>query len=90
MNRSPSALSNRPPSPRTASEIRIPSPASPVGWNWWNSMSSSGRPLRNTTPMPSPVRVWALEVVLYMRPEPPVAITTALAWKTWIEPVASS
>ncbi|CKS17507.1 Uncharacterised protein [Mycobacterium tuberculosis] len=30
-------------------------------------------------PMPSPVRVCALDVVLYMRPEPPVAITTALA-----------
>ena len=41
-------------------------------------------------PMPSPVRVCALEVVLYIRPEPPVAITTALAWKTWISPVASS
>ena len=41
-------------------------------------------------PMPSPVSVCALDVVLYIRPEPPVAITTALAWKTWISPVASS
>ena len=68
----------------------MPRPASPVGWNWWNSMSSSGRPLRKTTAMPSPVRVWALEVVLYMRPEPPVANTVALEWKTCRSPEASS
>ena len=41
-------------------------------------------------PMPSPVRVWALEVVLKTLPKPPVAKTTDLAWKTWISPVASS
>lgn len=40
--------------------------------------------------MPSPVRVWAFEVVLYTLPAPPVAKTTDLAWKTWISPVASS
>ncbi len=68
----------------------MPSPARPVGWNWWNSMSSSGSPLRKTMPRPSPVRVCALEVVLYIRPEPPVANTMALAWKTWMSPVASS
>ncbi|SKV15735.1 Uncharacterised protein [Mycobacteroides abscessus subsp. abscessus] len=53
-------------------------------------MSSNGSPLRNTMPRPSPVRVCALEVVLYIRPEPPVAKTIALAWNTWISPVASS
>ncbi|SLI32526.1 Uncharacterised protein [Mycobacteroides abscessus subsp. abscessus] len=53
-------------------------------------MSSSGRPLRNTIAMPSPVRVCAFEVVLYMRPEPPVANTIDLAWKTCRSPVASS
>ncbi len=68
----------------------MPSPARPVGWNWKNSMSSSGRPLRQTMPMPSPVRVCALEVVLKTLPNPPVASTTALAAKTWISPVASS
>ena len=41
-------------------------------------------------PRPSPVRVCALEVVLYIRPEPPVAKTMALAWKMWMSPVASS
>ena len=41
-------------------------------------------------PMPSPVRVWALLVTLKTLPKPPVANSTALAWKTWISPVASS
>ena len=47
-------------------------------------------PLRKMMPPPSPVSVWAFDVVLYMRPEPPVANTIDLAWKTWISPVASS
>jgi hypothetical protein len=78
-----------PPSPRAASDSRIPSPARPVGWNWKNSMSSSGSPLRHTIPMPSPVRVWALDVVLKTLPTPPVASTTDFAWNTWISPVDS-
>ena len=90
MKRSPSPLRRIPPSPRAASESRMPRPARPVGWNWKNSMSSSGRPLRHTMPMPSPVRVCALEVVLKTLPKPPVAKTTDLALKTWISPVASS
>ncbi len=53
-------------------------------------MSSSGRPLRQTMPMPSPVSVCALEVVRNTLPKPPVARITALALKTWISPVASS
>ena len=53
-------------------------------------MSSSGRPRRQTMPMPSPVRVCALDVVLKTLPKPPVAKMTDLAWKTWISPVASS
>ena len=53
-------------------------------------MSSSGSPLRKTMPRPSPVRVCALEVILKNLPEPPEAKTIALAWKTWISPVASS
>ena len=36
-----------PPSPRAASESRMPRPARPVGWNWKNSMSSSGSPCRH-------------------------------------------
>ena len=36
----------------------------PVGWNWKNSMSSSGRPRRYGIAIPSPVRVWALLVTL--------------------------
>ena len=39
-------------------------------------MSSNGSPRRYTRPMPSPVSVCAFEVVLYIFPEPPVAITT--------------
>ena len=39
--------------------------------------------------MPSPVSVWAFEVVLYTRPNPPVANTTDLAWNVWISPVDS-
>ncbi len=53
-------------------------------------MSSSGRPLRHTMPTPSPVSVWALEVVLKILPNPPVAKTTALDWNTCRSPVASS
>ncbi|SKZ78162.1 Uncharacterised protein [Mycobacteroides abscessus subsp. abscessus] len=68
----------------------MPRPARPVGWNWWNSMSSTGRPLRNTMPTPSPVSVCAFDVVLYMRPEPPVAKMIDFAWKTCSSPVASS
>ena len=40
--------------------------------------------------MPSPVSVWAFEVVLYTLPAPPVANTTDLAWKVCSSPVASS
>ena len=68
----------------------MPRPARPVGWNWKNSMSSSGMPRRNAMPMPSPVRVWALEVVLKTLPTPPEAKTTDLAWKTCSSPLARS
>src|SRR3989338_7680326 len=61
----------------------------PVGWNWKNSMSASGKPRRSTAAHPSPVSVWALEVTLYMRPKPPVANSTPFAWKTCSSPVAS-
>ncbi len=90
MKRSPSALRRIPPSPRAASDRRMPRPARPVGWNWKNSMSSSGRPRRYARAMPSPVRVWALDVVLKILPAPPVAKMIAFAWKTWISPVARS
>ncbi len=53
-------------------------------------MSSSGRPLRQMTPTPSPVRVCALEVVLKILPKPPVAKMIAFDWKTCRSPVASS
>ncbi len=53
-------------------------------------MSSSGRPLRQTMPTPSPVRVWAFEVVLKILPNPPVAKMTAFDWKTCSSPVARS
>ena len=53
-------------------------------------MSSSGRPLRQMMPTPSPVRVCALEVVLKILPKPPEAKITAFAWNTCSSPVASS
>ncbi len=62
----------------------------PVGWNWKNSMSSSGIPRRNSRPGPSPVRAWALEVTLNILPKPPVANSSPLVAKTWRSPVASS
>lgn len=62
----------------------------PVGWNWKNSMSSSGRPRRYAAAWPSPVRVWAFDVTLKNLPVPPEAKMIAFAWKTWISPVASS
>ena len=60
----------------------------PVGWNWKNSMSSSGTPRRNAAAGPSPVKLSALLVILYMRPQPPVAKSTAFAWKMWMSPRA--
>ncbi len=53
-------------------------------------MSSSGRPARSAMPMPSPVSVWAFDVVLKTLPAPPVAKMTDLARNVWISPVASS
>ena len=79
-----------PPSPRAPSVSRMPIFQMPVGWNWKNSMSSSGSPRRKAAACPSPVRVCALEETLKNLPLPPDAKTTALAWKTWISPVASS
>ncbi len=46
MKRSPSLLRRMPPSPRAPSVSRMPMRQMPVGWNWKNSMSSSGRPRR--------------------------------------------
>ena len=62
----------------------------PVGWNWKNSMSSSGMPRRKAIAGPSPVRAWAFEETLE---HPAVAAggeQDALAWKTWSSPVAIS
>src|SRR5664280_2752976 len=78
MKRSPSLLRRMPPSPRAASESRMPIFQMPVGWNWKNSMSSSGRPLRQMIPGPSPVRVWALEETLYILPKPPEQLDAKL------------
>ncbi len=40
--------------------------------------------------MPSPVSVWAFDVVRNTLPNPPLANTTDFAANTWISPVASS
>ncbi len=79
-----------PPSPRAPSVSRMPIRQMPVGWNWKNSMSSSGSPRRKAAAWPSPVRVWALEVTLKNLPLPPEAKITDFAWKTCTSPVASS
>jgi hypothetical protein len=60
MKRSPDLLSRMPPSPRTPSVMSTPAPATPVGWNCQNSMSSSGMPARAAMPTPSPVLMKAL------------------------------
>ena len=57
-------------------------PAMPVGWNWKNSMSSSGTPWRYASATPSPVSEKAFDVIRNMRPKPPVANITAAARKT--------
>src|SRR6478609_4161312 len=90
MKRSPLAFSRMPPSPRTASVIRIPAPATPVGWNCQNSMSSSGMPARAAMPRPSPVLMKALVEAWKMRPAPPVASSTVLACSTCRSPVSIS
>src|SRR6266516_7726273 len=46
-----------------------------------NSMSLSGTPARYAMAMPSPVLIAPLVVKGKMRPQPPVAMITALAWK---------
>src|SRR5262249_16424027 len=79
MKRSPLQLSRMPPSPRTPSVMSTPAPATPVGWNCQNSMSSSGMPARAAMPRPSPVLMKALVLAAKMRPAPPVASTVALA-----------
>src|SRR5829696_7825441 len=72
MKRSPSLLRTMPPSPRAASLSSTPSFASPVGWNWNISMSSSGTPRRHAIAGPSPVE--AVELV----EEPHVALHALL------------
>ena len=53
-------LSNIAPSPRQPSVSSTPAPATPVGWNCQNSMSSRGMPARAAMPKPSPVLMKAL------------------------------
>ena len=90
MNRSPFALSRMPPSPRTPSVISTPAPATPVGWNCQNSMSSSGRPARAAMPRPSPVLMNALVDAAKIRPAPPVASTVTFACSIMTSPVSIS
>ena len=66
--------------------MRIPFPASVVGWYWIISMSISGAPMRNDCAMPSPVQISALVVGLKHWPAPPEAWITALALKSSIAP----
>ncbi len=90
MKRRPSLFLSRPPSPRTASVTRMPrAPGGqtiPVGWNWTNSRSSSSAPASKAIARPSPVDSHEFEVTLKTLPQPPVAMTTALALKTTKRP----
>ena len=54
----------------------------PVGWNWKNSMSSSGIPRRKSRPGPSPVSEWALDETLNIFPKPPLVKSTAFVRNT--------
>src|SRR6266853_228134 len=90
MKRSPLALSRMPPSPRTPSVISTPAPATPVGWNCQNSMSSRGIPARAAIPRPSPVLMKALVVDQKIRPAPPVANRVARACRIITSPVSIS
>ena len=71
MKRSPAALYRRPPSPRTASEMRKERPPteSPchrlVGWNCTNSMLAIAALARCAMAMPSPVVTLGLVVFGY-------------------------
>ena len=82
MNRSPLAFSSQAPSPRAPSVIRIPLPASVVGWYWIISMSISLAPIRYACAIPSPVTISPLVVGLYACPAPPVARIVFLALNT--------
>src|SRR5216683_1723247 len=90
MKRSPPLLSRYPPSPRTPSVISTPAPATPVGWNCQNSMSSRGIPARAAIPRPSPVLMKALVVDQKIRPAPPVANRVARACRIITSPVSIS
>lgn len=94
MNRLPSELRSTPPSPRTDSVTRMPftegGQTMPVGWNWTNSMFSSGAPASRASAWPSPVYSQELEVVLKDLPIPPVASTTAGASRTKKRPDSRS
>ena len=80
MKRSPSTFNKYPPSPRTASDIKIPVLPRPVGWNWIISISFKPTPARKATAMPSPVERNGLVVrVQNTRPAPPVDNTMDLA-----------
>ncbi len=94
MNRLPSEFRSTPPSPRTDSVTRMPftdgGQTMPVGWNWTNSMLSSGAPASSASAWPSPVYSHELDVTLKDLPMPPVARTTAGAWRTKKRPVSRS
>src|SRR6478736_1821028 len=77
MKRSPLLFNRIAPSPRQPSVSSTPAPATPVGWNCQNSMSSSGMPARAAMPRPSPVLMKAFVLAAKMRPAPPVAIGVA-------------
>ena len=59
--------------------MRIPLPASVVGWYWTISMSISGAPMRYAWAIPSPVQMSALVVGLKHWPAPPEARIVPLA-----------
>ena len=79
MNLVPSEFSRCAPSPRAASESRMPVLARVVGWYCTISMSISGTPARHAKAKPSPVQINALVEGSNTLPAPPDATITALA-----------
>ena len=82
MNGSPSALTSRAPSPRSASDSRKrgwPSTWSAVGWNCTNSRSATRAPAAQAIAIPSPDATSGLVVSRNTWPAPPVASSVARA-----------
>ena len=90
MKRSPSPLSRRPPLAAYCFGDEDAQSRQPGRMELVKLHVLKGKPLPEHDAQAVAGQGVGVEVVLYIRPEPPVASTTALAWNTWMSPVASS